>query len=1465
MKKRRVWDRARGWLGGMLLAPLFAAASCPGRPLHAQNSICAQVRLEILQKATLERVAFDARLGIANSLASASLSQLSVTLSIKDSSGKAADGLFFVKVNSLSGTTAVDGTGVIQPAATANVQWLIIPSTGAGGTNPLGTRYFVKATVNFLGNGFLQTMATFDAPIAVLPQPLLRLQYVLPRDVEGDDPFTEAIETAVPYQLGLRVVNEGFGPAKNLVLDSGQPRIVDNQQGLAVDFKILGTFVGTATVANTLQLPFGDIEPGGVKLGSWQMISSLRGRFIDFTASFTHAPELGGTLTSLIGGVSTYFLIKDVLDDRPGRDSQFDFLISTAGTLSGENPEPHQLFSSDVAPLFQVTSISSQAVSVTGTLLATEPTLQMSFTAPAATGFYHILANDPTQGSVPLAEVRRSDGKQLHPRNFWQNSPYYKPDAGPAPKLIRIFDFNPTGAYTLVFRKATLDVPPDPVTNLSASTTAFGAALLSWTSTGEDRSAGTILSGRYAIEFSTNPSASFSTASAQIVFSTHTPSLAPQGLVVSDLLGNATYYFRIWTADNGLKFSDVSNGAAVMTLPYPSSSTTISDVTPNSFAVSWSTAMNLTGTGYKVDLTTLPAGIPVSSVGFALDLSSHAFTGLDPNTTHYVSALARNSAGAVTAAVTVSTTVTLAQPPLPAAVPLAAVHASSADLAWGGNGNPDSTRYEVLIATALLAAPISIRSFTGVSSGTVTSLTPDTTHHFSIRAVSHAGIPTSEAVLGSTLTSISPPQGSLASISPDAITVSWTASNPDNPSSTRYTAELSTASDFSGAMESSATTRGAGQATVGGLAVNTTYYVRLAVVGISQKRLAAFLGSAYTAQVFIPAGSPGVLSVASDTVRAAWGKASNTPGTLYNLQASIASDFSGDKISSATALSTATLSGLTPNTTYYLRVNAGIGESSSAFVSLGLAVTHAAPPALAPVPFTDISSFSITGAWSYSFTAQSFQLDASTDANFAGAVLSSTTLSSSRPYLIVSDLLHNTTYHLRVTAFNWQGIPAATVLGSTRTALPPPGLASQTVAGLSTSTIHVQWGSGGNDIGTLYTLTASTAPDFSGALITSATPATSATLSNLAVNTIYHLRVGASLGSVLSAATPLGPISTLAEAPSSLPQSFLAVFGASATVAWAAFSGSANGYLLEASGDSGFGAPISTLTYDLSLSTLTLTGLAPNTLYFFRVGTLNHFSIANYILLGSTQTTSQAHASTVIGADGGAAVTVVPPSASAIIIQVTVEAPPNALPPGAVLTVNADPQEVPPPISHVARLTPLGGVVDVQAAGAQPSAPVRIKGRYDPARIPSHIPVAHIKLAYYDPAKGRWNLLPSQTDSANNEVLGRTTHFTLFAFFGVSAAPNLDSALLMPVPWQPGSGDASFDAPSLSVRNLPFPCTVSIYNLLGERVWQGEADSTGNLEWSGVNHAGNRVGSGVYPVVLEGAGGRVKKRIVVIR
>jgi hypothetical protein len=109
-------------------------------------------------------------------------------------------------------------------------------------------------------------------------------------------------------------------------------------------------------------------------------------------------------------------------------------------------------------------------------------------------------------------------------------------------------------------------IAPNPVINLIAQPgSEQKTILLTWNYTGDDRNTGNINNGRYAIQYSTDSGTSWAISSAQIYNST----TVTQGLFVSytvtgtitGLIEGATYFFRLWIADERPNWSGISNGA----------------------------------------------------------------------------------------------------------------------------------------------------------------------------------------------------------------------------------------------------------------------------------------------------------------------------------------------------------------------------------------------------------------------------------------------------------------------------------------------------------------------------------------------------------------------------------------------------------------------------------------------------------------------------------------------------------------------------------------------------------------------------------------------------------------------------------------------------------------------------------------------------------------------------------------
>ncbi len=425
--------------------------------VKAEDSICAVVKIEILQELTLERQGFEAELKIGNVLDSGSIDNISINVWFKDENEESVlatsnpndtTAKFFIDIQSMQNINDVSGNGTIAAGEEAIVKWLIIPAPGASGGRERGTLYFVGADFNYTLEGTAETITVAPDTIYVKPMPLLTLDYFLPRNVYGDDPFTDEVEASEPFTLGVRVQNNGYGDAHKLKIDSAQPKIVENEQGLLISFELLSSYVGNDPVNNSLLLDFGDIEANQSKVGRWQMQVSLSGRFTEFGATFTHADELGGQLTSLLEATNTHFLIHDVVNDIAGRDDIRDFLA--------EGLASPRLFESDG------TTSDVQDISADATFEFEQNAgeyARYKMTLPLNTGLIYAKVSDPLNGNKQLAYVTRSDGKSIHQQNAWLSRVQDRVTHNWS-HYVNLFDANGTQEYYFYYQD--IVIPPKP-------------------------------------------------------------------------------------------------------------------------------------------------------------------------------------------------------------------------------------------------------------------------------------------------------------------------------------------------------------------------------------------------------------------------------------------------------------------------------------------------------------------------------------------------------------------------------------------------------------------------------------------------------------------------------------------------------------------------------------------------------------------------------------------------------------------------------------------------------------------------------------------------------------------------------------------------------------------------------------------------------------------------------------------
>ncbi len=408
------------------------------------GGVCARIRLKLDQDLFLTRNAFDATLEVLNNDPINPIENVLIQVGILDNSNNPAGERFDVETNRLDGLTAVDGTGLINRSAKGTASFLIIPGRDAAPDQ--ATIYKVGGLLTYTQAGRKLVVPLSPVPITVLPDPRLLVKYFHQRDVYSDDPFTPVIEPSVPYSLAVMIQNVGQGDAKNVRITSAQPQIVDNEKGLLIDFKIIGTDVSGEPATPSLTVDFGSIPAGTIGIGRWLLTSTLQGLFDTYSATIEHTAGPQEKRSSLIDDLSIHEMIHLVEAPAPFQDGRPDFLVNDT-----VDPDalPDTLYLSNGA----TNSVSVvRDASVNGTVSSNSLSVQITASMPDDWTYLRIL--DPARGNFRLKRVVRSDNHEIaFGTNAWATDRTFI-GKGRKPireNLVHIFDYKSTGAYTLFY------------------------------------------------------------------------------------------------------------------------------------------------------------------------------------------------------------------------------------------------------------------------------------------------------------------------------------------------------------------------------------------------------------------------------------------------------------------------------------------------------------------------------------------------------------------------------------------------------------------------------------------------------------------------------------------------------------------------------------------------------------------------------------------------------------------------------------------------------------------------------------------------------------------------------------------------------------------------------------------------------------------------------------------------------
>ncbi len=457
---------------------------------------------------------------------------------------------------------------------------------------------------------------------------------------------------------------------------------------------------------------------------------------------------------------------------------------------------------------------------------------------------------------------------------------------------------------------------------------------------------------------------------------------------------------------------------------------------------------------------------------------------------------------------------------------------------------------------------------------------------------------------------------SVTSITATSATLGATISTNSNATITaRGTVYGTTTKPTTNALAEVATSIGTYSHTRTGLTANTLYYYR----GYVTNSLGTFYSedSVFTTLPNAPVIAPATNNTTSGFTANWTAPSGGNVAFTYTLQYSTTSNFSSGNTVVANLSSTSTvLTGLTPNTNYYYRVQCVNMSGNSAWSATQSTATLSNAPIVAAA--TTVTTTSFTANW----TAPVSQGNATITYNLVYGTTSDLSLGTTAISNInalsnvVNGMVGNTNYYYQVVAVNSGGNSIASAIQAVLTNAAAPTIAAATNITSSSFTANWTAPTGGNATFT-YTLQYSTTADFSSgnSSVTAISSAVnSVSVTGLLPNTTLYYRVQAVNATGSSAWSAVQSLVTLSNVPTGLTASAITATGF--TVNWTAPAnqGAANyTYTLQYATTSDFSSSVTTIA-SISGTAINqaLTGLTANTSYYIRIAVLNATGLGNY-------------------------------------------------------------------------------------------------------------------------------------------------------------------------------------------------------------------------------------------------------------
>lgn len=415
-----------------------------------KNDVCAKITVSFKQRMAMTREAFEGTLKIFNGHTTDPMEDIILNMVIKNADGMDCTDLFQINVSSFDQITGIDGTGSLDAQQEGVIKLMMIPTIAAAPETP--QVYSFGGSFSFLDpfSGEEMTYQLYPVELTVNPSPDLHVDYFVQRHIISDDPLTtDTIEATEPAEIAMMIRNVGAGDANNVYLESFQPTIIENQNGLLIDFEMVGAAMnGEQRPLGLLDIPFGTIQSQSAGIAEWYFTSSLMARVLRSTPNVIHNDSYGNPNLSLVTELHSHELIRTITAYGSLDDGINDFFVNETTDF---NHTPDKIYFSHGG----TANVKKVLVADTEGVLTNENNTVLLSINPIAVGWNYACVDDPGQGLYEIISCTRNDGQEIPLSNVWVSHVTMFDDDAPIHEnklhIVDTVSVAQTTTYTLVY------------------------------------------------------------------------------------------------------------------------------------------------------------------------------------------------------------------------------------------------------------------------------------------------------------------------------------------------------------------------------------------------------------------------------------------------------------------------------------------------------------------------------------------------------------------------------------------------------------------------------------------------------------------------------------------------------------------------------------------------------------------------------------------------------------------------------------------------------------------------------------------------------------------------------------------------------------------------------------------------------------------------------------------------------